>query len=113
MSPDLAALQPLVRDLAKLLVDAIRDQLATLVPSDKSDAMLPADVARVLKVSPRKVYGWIETKRLKASNLNPSGSKRPRYSIERADFEAFRQSLQPTPVTARRLRKPQSSTKRY
>jgi hypothetical protein len=113
---DTTALNRLADELQKLLAvvrTAIGDDLGEPAPlNGKQDILLPADVARALKVSPKKVYGWIETKRLKAANVNPSG-KRPRYSIERSDFETFRKSLQPTPVASRKPRKPHTSTKRY
>ena len=110
ISPDL---QPVMRELAKLLVQALREELAADV--GKSDTMLPADVAKELKVSPRKVYKWIETGVLPAIDLNPAGSKRPRYSIERSDFEALRKRLKPAPVVRgkRKQSKPRLSVQRY
>jgi hypothetical protein len=111
---DITTLQPIVRELAKMFVDAVRDELANVLPNGKGDAMLPADIAKDLRVSPKKVYDWIESGRLRAIDLNPPNAKRPRWSIARADVEAFRKSLQPTPKAPRTPRRATtSSAKRY
>lgn len=83
--PSSAALQPLVRQLAEMFVSEVRDLLAGS-PSPKSDALRVADVARELGVSPKKVYGWIKSKRLTAIDLNPPGSERTSYSISRVEL---------------------------
>lgn len=104
-------LRPAIAEIARLLVDEVRSLLANEIGT--SNALLPAAVARELKVSPKKVYGWIESGRLRAINLNPTNAKRPRWSIDRTDLEAFRKSLQPAPRAPKTTRRSTSSAKRY
>ncbi len=69
MNADFDSLQPIVRDLAQLLVNEVRAILAASAATG-SGSLLPSDVAKELKVSPKKVYSWIDTGRLRAINLN-------------------------------------------
>jgi excisionase family DNA binding protein len=110
---DISTLRPVVHELVRMFVDEVRSLLACEV-SSTPDTMLPGEVAKSMKVSPKKVYDWIESGRLRAIDLNPPNAKRPRWSIDRADVEAFRKSLQPTPKAPRTPRRATtSSTKRY
>jgi hypothetical protein len=110
---DISTLRPVVHEIARMFVDELRGILANESVST-SDSMLPSDVAKTMKVSPKRVYAWIETGQLRAINLNPANAKRPRWSIDRSDLETFRKSLQPTPRAPRTARRaPTSSAKRY
>lgn len=112
MEASISSLEPLAREFAKLLVAAIRDEMAG-VAGDRSATMLPSDVAMAMKVSPKRIYEWIKSGRLSAANLQSDPEKRPRYVIDRKDFDNFRAGMKPPPKVARRRRKVQSSFKRY
>jgi excisionase family DNA binding protein len=67
--------------------------------------LTPPEVARVLRVSPHKVLGWIRRGHLRAVNVG-NGS-RPRYRISRDSLDAFvlaRQVVPPQPRAQRRRR---------
>ena len=66
------------------------------------------DIAKMLKVQPDKVRGFVHRKELKASNIGAK-STRPRWIIARADFEAFldaRSNQQPAKKKPTRKRTP-------
>lgn len=69
--------------------------------------LTPPEIARLLRVSPEKVIGWIRRAELKAVNVSNS-TFRPRYRVSRECFEEFLQSREvppPLPRPERRQRK--------
>jgi hypothetical protein len=61
----------------------------------------PPQLAKLWKVSPAKVRGWIELGELLAANLG--NASRPRYRVSSEDAEAFWKSRQRrTPAPAKR-----------
>jgi hypothetical protein len=52
----------------------------------------PPQLAKLWKVSPNKVRGWIERGELQAANLG--NATRPRYRVSRAEADAFWKSRQ-------------------
>lgn len=62
------------------------------------DYLQPADVARLLAVSQKKVLKWIRSGALRAANLNDN--RRPRWIIRGDDLDAFVRSRQPEPSRA-------------
>lgn len=57
-----------------------------------SDYLQPADVAKLLAVSPRKVRSWCQSGALKAANVNDA--QRPRWIILKEDLDAFLRARQ-------------------
>lgn len=65
--------------------------------------LTPPEIAKLLRVSPEKVLGWIRRAELKAVNVG--NGVRPRYRIHRESFGAFliaREVQPPTPQVRRR-----------
>ena len=80
---------------ANQLKRCIKALEAPAVSTDERDTFTPPEVAKLLKVSPDKVLGWIRDKQLKASNL--SNGHRPRWAVSKADLELFLKTKQPEP----------------
>jgi hypothetical protein len=59
------------------------------------DYLQPADIAKLLAVSPKKVRSWCRSGQLRAANLNDN--RRPRWVILRADLDEFLRTRQPEP----------------
>ena len=68
--------------------------------------LTPPGVAKLLRVSPDKVHGWIRRGDLKAVNVG--NGFRPRYRVSRANLDAFlaTREVQPPPERPRRNRQP-------
>lgn len=68
--------------------------------------MTPPEIAKLLRVSPDKILGWIRSGRLKAVNLG-NGYCRPRYRVSRESLETFLnlRAVQPPPPHIPRRRK--------
>lgn len=70
--------------------------------------LTPPDVAKRYGVSPDTVRGWIERGLLRAVNISPPGSKRPRHRIEPEALAEFDRKQIPNivpPTPERRRRK--------
>jgi hypothetical protein len=104
----------IVLELAKLNKN-LSDIMRAISPrsGDQANSLRVAAVARELEVSEKKVRGWIKTGKLTAIDLNPAGSIRTSYSINRADLEIFKKTLTPKPVVRRSRRKDKASFQRY
>ena len=81
-------------------------------------ALIPREVAKLLKVSPDTVLNWIRTGQLKAYNVASLNSSRPSYRVDPEALEQFkrlRQVLPPPPKQRRRKPRYGSDTtfKRY
>lgn len=78
------------------------------------DALTVADVARLRKVDPRTVLGWIHSGQLVASDESERGEAgaKPRYRIDPAELRAFveRRKRRPTPKADRRKRRREAVT---
>lgn len=73
--------------------------------------LTPPQVAKRLRVSPKKVREWIETGKLPATNFADPTKSRPRYRIEAEALEEFRKRrnakvVPPTPRQVRRRKQP-------
>ena len=68
--------------------------------------LLPPEIATRLRVSPKKVLGWIRKGELRA--INVSNGNRPRYRIRPDDLDVFqkRREVQPPPRIRQRRRTP-------
>jgi excisionase family DNA binding protein len=55
---------------------------------DEQPYLTPPEIAKILRVSPEKVLGWIRRGELIAVNLG-NGTFRPRYRISREHLDAF------------------------
>ena len=67
-------------------------------------ALIPPQVAKLLKVSPETVLNWIRSGQLKAYNVANLNSRRPRYRIDPGAVEQFkrlRQVIPPPPKAPR------------
>jgi hypothetical protein len=94
-------LRPVVRELAQLFVQAVRDELASLAPNTKPDVLTPLQVAREIKRSPATVRSWCKSGLL-GRDMRQPGSNSPQWSITRSELNEF---LKSTPA-------PQRPTKR-
>lgn len=75
----------------------------------------PPELARLRRVTPEKVIGFIRAGRLRATDLASPGSSRPRFRISPQavqDFERGRQP-EPPPVRAERRRKSEGNLIRF
>src|SRR5437868_6901944 len=68
--------------------------------------LTPPDIAKLLRVSPEKVLGWICRGELKAVNV--SNGFRPRFRVSRDKLDAFfaAREVQPPPAHPRRKCQP-------
>lgn len=66
--------------------------------------LTPPEVARLLRIKPAKVLGWISRGELPATNVADSLAMRPRWRIQEADIAAFltRRAAKPMPKMDRR-----------
>ncbi len=67
--------------------------------------LTPPEIAKLLRVSPDTVLGWIRRAELRAVNVG-SGMKRPRYRVSRASLDEFlrlREVQPPAPFRRRRI----------
>lgn len=60
----------------------------------------PPQIAKDLGVAVDKVTGWIKKGELPAINVANAGSKRPRYRIAQADYDAFKRARMVTSPAA-------------
>jgi excisionase family DNA binding protein len=70
--------------------------------------LTPPEIAKLLRVSPEKVLGWIRRGKLKAVNV--SDGFRPRYRVSQEDLDAFlkvREVQPPSPRTHRKRQPPE------
>lgn len=70
--------------------------------------LTPPEIGKLLGVKPAKVITWIRNGELRAIDTSATPGKcRPRYVVEPADFEAFknRRGAKPIPKVTRRRRK--------
>ena len=74
----------------------------TAKPDDKTSAILtPPQLAREMGIHVDKVYAWIRSGELLATNTAIELGRRGRYRIKRSDAEDFqrrRQNLPPPPI---------------
>lgn len=57
--------------------------------SSLPDYLTPPEAAKLLRVDPETVIGWIRAGELRASNLARRGTTRPRFRIAREAIDAF------------------------
>ena len=57
------------------------------------ELLTPAEVASVLKVTPKTVVRWLNEKRFKGLKLGEG--KRSEWRVRRADLDAYLDSLEP------------------
>lgn len=67
--------------------------------------LTPPEIAKLLRVSPEKVLGWIRRGKLKAVNVGDGF--RPRYRVSRENLDVFLKSREVQPPPPRQKRKPQ------
>jgi hypothetical protein len=87
--------------------DGTTEGMATL--REREAGWTPRELARILRVSPDRVRGWIASGELPALNLARHRSGRPRYVIlpdHLRQFEAGRRTTGPPPKPTRRPRLP-------
>lgn len=74
---------------------------------DQSEAyMTPPEIAKLLRVSPCTVLGWIRKAELRAVNVG-SGNQRPRFRVRRESLDEFLRSREvqpPVPIKRQRQR---------
>lgn len=63
-----------------------------------STALTPPELAKILKVKPEKIHGFIDSGELAAVNMASAGSKRPRWRIMPEDVETFLQKRANKPL---------------
>jgi excisionase family DNA binding protein len=68
--------------------------------------LTPPEVAKILRVTPEKILGWIRRAELRAVNVG--NGMRPRYRVSREFLDAFLEAreVQPPSKPARRVRRP-------
>lgn len=57
--------------------------------SSLPEYLTPPEAAKLLRVDPETVIGWIRAGELRASNLARRGTTRPRFRIAREAIDAF------------------------
>ena len=86
-------------------------------PEDKtSKTLTPPQLARQMGVHVDKIYAWIRSGELRATNTAVKRGGRPRYRISREDAEDFqrrRQNSPPPPPSPRRKKKDSGVTEYY
>lgn len=78
------------------------------MPNLATRRLTPPEIAELLRVGRDKVFGWIRSGELRATNLAARLGGRPRWSISPealAEFES-RRTAQPTPKAPKRRRQP-------
>jgi hypothetical protein len=101
---DISTLQPLVRELAKMLVDEVRSILAD-DRETKEEFLTPAQAAAEIGRSPTTVRGWCKAGLL-GRKVSQPGSKRDQFLIVRDELKEFLSSRAPeAPAAPRRQRK--------
>ena len=82
------------------------DQSKRMRTDDITPFMTPPEVAKLLRVSPEKVLGWIRRAELKA--INVSSSMRPRYRVSQESLDDFLEAraVQPPVRHVRQNRQP-------
>jgi hypothetical protein len=98
----LEPMRPILRELAVMLVDELRNVLAD-EGSAKLDILTPAKVAKEIGRSPATVRGWCESGLL-GKDVRQQGSKRPQWAITREQLNQFMQAGQRTEKPSRRTR---------
>ena len=99
----MAALKPFIRELAQLLVDEVRDILAT-ANSSKIDVLTPPQVAKEIGKSNTTVRRWCKTG-LIGKKVSRPGASRDQYLIHRDQLNEFLKSGEPVKTKARRSRR--------
>ena len=72
--------------------------------SSLPDWSTPPKAAKVLRVDPETVRGWIESGELRASNVASRSATRPRWRISREALEEFLAGREPRPAVKKRRR---------
>lgn len=65
--------------------------------------LTPPEIAKLLRVSPEKVLGWIRGAELRAVNVG--NGTRPRYRVSREALDSFLQAREVRPPPPRRVRR--------
>jgi excisionase family DNA binding protein len=65
--------------------------------------LTPPEIAKLLRVSPEKVLGWIRRAELRAVNVG--NGTRPRYRVSREWLDAFLQVREVQPPAPRQVRR--------
>ena len=63
--------------------------------TDLRPSLKPADVAAVLAITTEQSLHLIHTGRIRAVNVSPPGSKRPRYRVPADALDDFLRGVQP------------------
>lgn len=73
---------------------------------DLRPALTPADVAAALTITTEQSLALIHSGRIRAVNVSPPGSKRPRYRVPADALDEFLRGVTPQPSKpARRTRR--------
>ena len=81
--------------------------MTTTVPildAPHQQLLTPAEAAKFLRVSREKIFDWIHSGKLMASNVG-RGRKLPRWRIRSVDLDDLLESLQPAPPEPRGRRR--------
>ncbi len=66
--------------------------------------LTPPEAAKLLRVDPSTVIGWIKSGELPASNLASRSATRPRWRISREALEEFLAGREPRPAVKKKRR---------
>lgn len=76
--------------------------------------MTPSEIARMLRVAPEKVVGWIRAGELRAVNIATRPTGRPRWVVSQDDLAAFERRRQTVATqNARRTRRPNGLVRHF
>lgn len=79
-------------------------------------SLTPPEVAKLLRVSPETVLGWIRSGELRAFNVASRSSMRPSYRVDPDALEQFkklRQVISPPPSSRKRRNSKNAQSRRY
>lgn len=77
--------------------------MSTIAPQAPAAYLTPPEAAKILKISPDKILGWIKRGLLRATNI--SDGILPRWRIHPDDLRACLAARQPHPPTPRPKRR--------
>ncbi|MFU7558774.1 helix-turn-helix domain-containing protein [Stieleria sp. JC731] len=80
------------------------------MPDSIEPFLTPSEIAKLLKVSPETVIGWIRNGELRAVNVG-SGTRRSRFRVSRENLDEFLclREVQPPAPRQRRRRRTEST----
>lgn len=74
------------------------------MPEAIESFLTPSEIAKILKVSPETVIGWIRKAELRAVNVG-SGTNRARFRVSRDSLDEFLRLREVQPPTPRKRRR--------